>query len=159
MKRPLSVWLLLAYFASCVVGGTAALITHEHRPDYKLFAAAGLENLFLAMTAAIVALSAATVHFIWNPRETAIRVGIATIAALVAAELVASIVAWQNIDAFRPIVAAELAARGQEADTLDAAVELATSLTAFVVGVAFTGFAAALGAWLFVRNRRYFVGT
>lgn len=156
MRTPKSVWLLLVYFASCVVGGAAALITYEMRADFRLFRAAGLESLFFLMTGTLLVLCGATVQLIWSPRPAAVRVGITTIGALVVAEVIASLVALGNADVFRDILKADLLAGGGEAEMAEQAANLALSPAMLGLSLVITGGAAALGVSLFLRNRDYF---
>jgi hypothetical protein len=47
MRRPKTVWLLIAYFASCVVGAGLVLVGYENNNEYQMFRAAGLESLYV----------------------------------------------------------------------------------------------------------------
>ena len=157
MKRPKTVWLLLAYFASCVVGAGLVLAGYEDNNEYQMFRAAGLESLFFILFAALFLLSAATVRAIWAPNPTAIRMGIATIVATMAYEAISSFVALSNPEAFRAAITAEMIARGQ-AEHAETAFVLAMSPTTLAVSVVVTLALAALGTWLFLWNRAYFAG-
>jgi len=155
MKRPKTVWLLLAYFASCVIGAGLVLVDHEGNNEYQMFRAAGLEPLFFALFAALFLLSAATTRAIWQPSPSAIRLGITTIVVTLAYEGVTSSVAISNPEAFRAALTAEMAARGQ-AEHADAAFALATSPATLAVSAVVTLAVAAVGVWLFLWNRGYF---
>jgi hypothetical protein len=157
MKRPKTVWLLLVYFSSLVVGAAFTLVGHDSNNEYQVFRAAGLDLLFLALFAAILLLSAATVRAIWSPSATAIRVGIATIVATLVYEGVSLAVCLSNPEAFRAALTAELAARGQ-VEYAETAFAMATSPSTLAVSAVVTLALAAFGAWLFVWNRPYFHG-
>jgi hypothetical protein len=156
MKTPKTVWLLFAYFASCVVGAAATLFTYETRADFRLFREAGLEPLFFVMTITLLVLCGATVQLIWSPRPSAVRIGIITIGALVAAEAIASIIALANADAFREILKSDLLAGGGDAEMAEQTADLALSPAILVFSFLLTAAGAWLGTWLFVSNRDYF---
>jgi hypothetical membrane protein len=105
MKRPKTVWLLLAYFASCVVGAGLVLAGYEDNNEYQMFRAAGLESMFFVLFAALFLLSAATVRAIWAPKPIAIRLGITTIVATMAYEAI-SPRGLSNPEAFRAAITA-----------------------------------------------------
>jgi len=155
MKRPKTVWLLLAYFASCVVGAGLVLASHENNNEYQMFRAAGLEPLFFALFAVLFLLSAATVRALWAPSPSAVRAGITTIVATLAYEGITSSVAMSNPDAFRAALTAEMTARGQ-AEHADTAFALATSPATLAVSAVVTLALAGFGTWLLLRNRPYF---
>lgn len=157
MKRPKTVWLLLAYFASCVVGAGLVLAGYEDNNEYQMFRAAGLESLFFLLFTGLFLLSAATVRAIWAPSPSAIRMGITTIVATMAYEAISSSVALSNPEAFRAAITAEMIARGQ-AEHAETAFALAMSPTTLAVSVVVTLALAALGTWLFLWNRAYFEG-
>ncbi|HET9064046.1 MAG TPA: hypothetical protein VFO62_12230 [Candidatus Binatia bacterium] len=157
MKRPKTVWLLLAYFTSCVVGAGLVLAGYENNNEFQMFRAAGLETLFFVLFAALFLLSAATVRAIWAPSPSAIRTGITTIVATLAYEAISSSVALSNPEAFRAAITAEMTARGQ-AEHAETAFALAMSPPTLAVSVVVTLALAALGTWLFLWNRAYFEG-
>jgi hypothetical protein len=157
MSRPKTVWLLLAYFASCVLGAALVLAGHQDNNEYQMFRAAGLEPLFFALFAALFLLSAATVRAIWQPSPSAIRLGITTILVTLAYEGITSSIAMSNPEAFRAALTAEMTARGQ-AEHAETAFALATSPATVAVSAVVTLALAALGARLFFWNRPYFAG-
>jgi hypothetical protein len=157
MKRPKTVWLLLVYFASCVVGAGLVLISHQDNNEFQMFRAAGLEPLFFALFAALFLLSAATVRAIWQPSPSAVRLGITTIVATLGYEGITSSIAMSNPEAFRAALTAEMAARGQ-AEHAETAFALATSPATVAVSAVVTLALAGVGTWLFLRNRAYFEG-
>jgi hypothetical protein len=158
MRRPKTVWLLIAYFASCVVGAGLVLVGYENNNEYQMFRAAGLESLYVFLFSTIFLLSAVTLRAIWMPSPSAIRVGITTIIVTLAYEGLTTSVALSNPEAFRAALTAELAARGQ-VEHVTTAFALAMSPTTLAVSAIVTLALAALGAWLFLWNRAYFEGT
>lgn len=158
MKRPKTVWLLLAYFVSCVIGAGLVLAGYEDNNEYQMFRAAGLESLFLFLFTVVFLFSAATVRAIWQPRPAAIPTGITTIVLMVAYEAITSSVALRHPEAFRAALTAELAARGQ-AEHAEMAFALAMSPATLAVSAVVTLALAGLGAWLFLWNRAYFEQT
>jgi len=157
MKRPKTVWFLLVYFASCVVGAGLVLAGYENNNEYQMYRAAGLESLFLFLFVVVFLFSAVTVRAIWQPSPAAIRTGITTIVLMVAYEAITSSVALEHPEAFRAALTAELAARGQ-AEHAETAFALAMSPATLAVSAVVTLSLAALGAWLFLWNREYFEG-
>jgi len=155
VRRPRTVWLLLAYFASSAVGAGLVLVGYENNNEYQMFRAAELEPLFLLIFSALFLLSTSTVRAIWRPSPGAIRLGIATILVTLAYEGITSSVAMSYPEAFRAALTAELAARGQAVNA-DAAFALAMSPATVAVSAIVTLALAALGTWLFLWNRAYF---
>jgi hypothetical protein len=158
VRRPRTVWLLLAYFASSAVGAGLVLVSYENNNEYQMFRAGGLESLFLVLFCALFLLSVSTVRAIWRPSPAAVRLGITTIVVTLAYEGITSSVAMSYPEAFRAALTAELAARGQ-ADHADAAFALATSPATVAVSAVVTLSLAALGTWLLLWNRAYFERT
>jgi hypothetical protein len=158
MNRPISVWLMMAYFALVSLDKALTLFAHKNDAEYSLFRDVGLDAIFFVLAAAIALLSAAAVRALWAPGPSTIRVGLAAIVAYVVYELAGAAVAVSHPDAFRAALVARLAARGQTENS-EALLAVATSPTTLAAGLGATIAFAAFLAWVLVRNRRYFEGT
>jgi len=155
MKRPITVWLLMAYFALVALSKATTLFLYSDDAEYPLFREAGMVAAFFVLGTAIVVLSIAAVRALWVPGPSTIRIGVGAIVAYVVYELVGAAVALSHPEAFRAALVARLAARGQS-ESSEAALAMATSPTTLAAGLGATLAFAAFLAWVLVRNRPYF---
>lgn len=155
MKRPLTVWLLMAYFAMAAFEKARALTDASGSGDSVIFHAAGLGSLHTLLALAAFATSAAALLALRSPNPKTIRAGGTAILFSLAYEAAALAVAALNPSAFEAAIAAQMGELGQS-EAVTAALELTTSASVLGLGAAVTLIQAGALYWVLRRNRPYF---
>ena len=154
MKRPKTIWLLMALFLGSFVRGVNVVLRQSDSDVFQLFAAAGIEAAFFVFVVASVMLDGATLRYLWKPEPTGLRVGLASLGVGAAFAVLSGLIAISHPDLVRALVVANQQARGGAIDPR--ALDLATSTAGLTASVAFTLVKVGLCAWLLVWNRAYF---